>query len=517
MLTPRMIWMEIKPILLGCALFLALSSSGLAAATTVKLIAFNDFHGNLESPGNFGVQAGGSGTVIVEHAAGGVDMMAAYIAGMRSKNPNNILVSAGDLIGASPLISAFFHDEATIEIMNRLHLAFNAVGNHEFDEGMAELLRMQQGGCHPADKNSCQGLLSRFKGAKFKFLAANVFDQMTKQTVLPAYGVKTFKTAKGKLRIGFIGLTLKETGQIVSPSGIKGLNFNDEAETVNALLPKLRAKGVQAIVVLLHQGGVGEAADGSFINDCPANLQNFAASPINAIVSRLDNAVDLVISGHSHSGFICQLPNKLGRAVPVTQAGSFGRVLTEIDMTFQHGKATKITATNITVDRSNPNYVPDLTIKGIVEHYAKLVTPLAKQTIGVIAEALPNAADPSGENVVGDLIADAQLQATAKAGDGNAQLAMINPGGIRGLGFLADAGGYPYQLNYGQAFALQPFANNLVTISLTAQQLKDVLEQQFVGNGCLLSDGVTQNQQTVQRILQVSNGFHVEWSAGAPA
>src|SRR5262245_59750036 len=241
----------------------------------VRILAFNDFHGNLQSPGTFGVQAGGPGTAIVNKQAGGVDYLAGYVAAQKAGYPNNVVVSAGDLIGASPLISAFFHDEGTIETMNRLGLEFNAVGNHEFDEGKTEILRMQEGGCHPSDPNSCLGANVGtpvpFEGANFKFLSANVVDKATGQTLFPAYGIKDFKGN----RIAFIGMTLQDTPTIVTPAGVAGLDFKDEADTVNALIPTLRQQGVNAIVVLVHQGGFQGANSSpsglpanNFINDC---------------------------------------------------------------------------------------------------------------------------------------------------------------------------------------------------------------------------------------------------------
>ncbi|OHX34827.1 bifunctional metallophosphatase/5'-nucleotidase [Methylomonas sp. LWB] len=513
--------MRNKQLIAGIGIALATLGCAQAATSTVKIVAFNDFHGNLQSPGNFGVQAGGSGTAIVSKPAGGVDMLAAYVDALKAENPNSVVVSAGDLIGASPLISAFFHDEGTIETMNRLGLEFNAVGNHEFDEGKDELLRMQAGGCHPTDSNTCKGAEVGtpvpFEGAKFKFLAANVVNTANGKTVFPAYAIKSFNTAGGKLKVGFIGLTLKETPTIVTPAGVAGLAFKDEAATVNGLVPKLRAQGVEAIVVLLHQGGSQGSAAPNFINDCSAALQDPTTSPVKGIVAQLDNAVDMVISGHTHTGFICQLPNKAGRAIPVTQASSFGRVLTDIDLTINHanGDVVAVDAHNITVDRTDANYAADAEIKGIVDGYAALVAPLAARTIGTITGPATNSANSAGEMAAGDLIADAQWQATSAAAFGGAQFALMNPGGVRNPGFTA--AGYPHDVSYGEAFTVQPFGNSLVTLTLTAAQLKDVLEQQFVGGGCLLSDGVTKNNQTSQRILQISNGLHQEWSESAPA
>ncbi len=509
--------MKLIQLLLGCYLVFAVSNLSQAANTfTVKIISFNDFHGNLESPGMYPIQPGGPGTNTFDTNAGGADMLAAYINALKEENPNNAVVSAGDLIGASPLISGYFHDEATIEIMNQLGLDYNAVGNHEFDEGLKELQRMQNGGCHPHDANSCKGPNPMFFGAKFKFLAANVINSKNHKPIFPAYAIKTFKAGQNKFRVAFIGLPLKETPQIVNPNGVQGLIFKDEVESINALIPTLLGKGVQAIVVLLHQGTAAEPATGSFINDCSATFQ---PSPLADIVSKLDNAVDLVISGHSHTGFICHFPNRQSRPIPVTQANSYGKVITDIDLTIDErsGDVTKVIAKNLTIDRHNPAYQADPKIKAIIDHYAELVQPLQTKAIGSIAEQIDNHANNNGENAAGDLIADAQLQATSSENNGGAQIALINPGGIRGPGFIAKDKTYPYRISYGEAFNTQPFGNTLVTMNLTSQQIKDALEQQFIGQDCSLSDGVSKNRQTVRRILQVSKGLHVEWSEAAPA
>src|SRR5215470_17844656 len=248
------ILMSFRHIALGVALSLVVAGSAFAQShspITVKIIGLNDFHGNLQSPGSFSPGPGASSV-----PSGGVEVLAGYVADLKSKNPHNVVVSAGDLIGASPLISALFHNEGTIEAMNRLGLEFNAVGNHEFDQGKNELLRMQNGGCHATDLDkSCKGEIvgtpTPFEGAKFKFLAANVVDTATGRTLFPPYGIKRF----GSVHVAFIGMTLKETPTIVTPTGVAGLQFNDEADTVNALIPPLRARDVAAIVVLLHQGG----------------------------------------------------------------------------------------------------------------------------------------------------------------------------------------------------------------------------------------------------------------------
>jgi 5'-nucleotidase len=501
------------------ALASAAARSDVGRTLRVRILAFNDFHGNLQSPGSFGVQAGGPGTPIVSTPSGGVDYLAGFVAAGKVGFPNTAVVSAGDLIGASPLISALFHDEPTIETMNRLGLEFNAVGNHEFDEGKDELLRMQRGGCHPTDANSCQGASVGtpvpFEGARFEFLSANVVDTATGHTVFPAYGVKRFKGH----RVAFIGMTLKATPTIVTPSGVAGLEFLDEADTVNALVRELRRGGIRAIVVLVHQGGfqgpntspAGQPPD-NYINDCKDAFQDPTSSPILDVVSRLDDAVDLVISGHTHTGYNCALPNKVGRMIPVSQASAFGRVLSQVDLTLDtaRGDVVAVAIDNRVVSRNDAAITPSATIQGIVSGYSALVSPLANAVIGSITADLPNAGD---EMPAGDLIADAQLAATQPAQYGGAQVAFMNRGGVRNPGFIyaqSSGGEPPGDVTYGEAFTVQPFGNSLVTMTVTAQQLKDFLEQQFAG--CAIPG---EPAQTADRIVQVSNGFRVSWSAAA--
>jgi|RhiMetdeSRZDD1v2_1073273.scaffolds.fasta_scaffold95864_3 5'-nucleotidase len=494
---------------------LSLAVVGAAYATssaplTVKILALNDFHGNLQSPGTFNP---GPGAPAVP--AGGIEVLAGYVADLKHQNPHHVVVSAGDLIGASPLISALFHDEGTIETMNRLGLEFHAVGNHEFDEGTAELRRMQHGGCHATDpEHSCQGALvgtpTPFEGATFTFLAANVVDTATGKTLFPPYSIKRF----GHVRVAFIGLTLKDTPRIVIPTGVAGLQFQDEADTVNALLPHLHAQGVAAIVVLLHQGGAQTTPPSPpDINACVGGL---GGSPVKAIVGRLDDAVDLVISGHTHQAYNCRLPNKVGRAIPVTSAHAFGRVLTDIDMQIDplRGQVVRVTATNIVVDRTTQAITPHALIAAIVAKYEALVAPLANQVIGSLTEDVPNSKSAACDVPAGELIADAQLEATLPAAFGGAQVALMNPGGVRGHGFVfqqSSGGAPPGDLTYGEAFTVQPFGNSLVTLTLTAQQLKQVLEQQFAG--CQLPG---QPAQTVHRVLLPSRGFQFTWDLTRP-
>lgn len=494
------------------------------APVSIKIVGFNDYHGNLESPGTFGANT--SVPSAQRPAVGGADYLAAYVARMRAANPNTVVVGAGDFIGATPLISSLFFDEPAVETLNKIGVEFSAVGNHEFDKGKDELRRLQNGGCKltngAPDANSCRGYGSAapgsFDGARFRWLSANVVETATGKTLLPAYGIKTF----GKVKVAFIGMTLKGTPGIVTPTGVAGLSFRDEAQTVNELVPRLRAQGIEAIVVLVHQGGF-QGAGNSDINGCVGDL---AGSDIAGIVKQLDNAVDLVISGHTHAAYNCSrntldngsvareagLPNKAGRKVPVTSASAFGRVLTEVDLKIDPvtRDVVDVSPRNRLIDRTDAEVTAAIAanpeVKNVVQAYKNAVSPLAGQVVGRITAPLANAADAAGEMPAGDLIADAQLQATQPAGLGGAVMAFMNPGGVRNPGFVNAAGSYPYDLTYGDAFTVQPFGNSLVTMTLTAQQLKDLLEQQFAG--C--------NGQTGTRILQVSNGVQYRWSASGP-
>jgi 5'-nucleotidase len=307
--------------------------------THVKLLAFNDFHGHLEAgtPGTIVDPA--TGTAV---PAGGAEYFATHLKALGSEDENTFVVSAGDLIGASPLASGLMHDEPTIDIMNYVGLDTIGVGNHEFDEGKAELLRMQYGnrtwrgrgenkgspyvparadGCHPVD--GCQDG-TPFAGSVFQYLAANVIDKDTDNALLPQYQIVDL--GKGQ-KLAFVGETLQGTPLIVTPTGVAGLDFLDEADTVNALVPRLRAKKVDTIVLLLHEGGTQNAPFSRGFMDVN-KCENFTGPDLLDIVNRLSPGVNLVVSAHTHQPYVC---NFNGRTV--TSAASFGRAITSIDLT----------------------------------------------------------------------------------------------------------------------------------------------------------------------------------------
>jgi 5'-nucleotidase len=490
-------------------LFSLLAMSAARAETfQLRIIALNDFHGNLQSPGRFRADAQSP-----EVPAGGVDYLAGYVAYLRAQNPDNVVVSAGDLTGASPLISGLFHDEGTIEAMNRLGLQINAVGNHEFDKGKKELLRLQHGGCSTIDANTCQGATEGtpvpFEGAKFQYLAANVFDTSTGETIFPAYALKTYHGVK----VAFIGLTLKDTPSVVTAAGVAGLRFADEASTINTTVRELQTQGVESFVVLIHQGGsqTGKTFD---INGCAGGLDG---TPIKAIVSKLDDAVSLVISAHTHQAYNCRVPTRSGHPALVTSASSYGRLLTQIDVTIdtKTGKITADSAHNMVVDRTNPKITPDPAVQHIVERYAALTAPTVDRVVGSLTEEITETTSDSGESAMGELIADAQFEATSAASAGAAQIAFMNDGGIRaGLPFKAAPGSRDGAVTLGELYTAQPFGNSLVTMTLSGAQIKTALEEQF--KGCALGAPGADEARTSDQLLQVSEGFSYTWSqAGA--
>ncbi len=488
-----------------------------AAPFTVKLLAFNDYHGNLNVPGGTTRAPGATPsdpTVLVP--TGGVAYLQTLINQRRALNPANVTVAAGDLVGASPLVSALFHEESSIETLNQLGVEFSSVGNHEFDKGRKELRRLQNGGCFPGGTIGVDTCIvnGQFSGAKFKYLAANVVVDATGGTLFAPYKIKLVKGAGAgqKVPVAFIGAVLRATPTIVTPTGVAGLSFTDEAAAINQQVASLKAQGVHSFVVLIHQGGV---TTGLF-NDasCPS-----LTGEILPIVNALDPDVDVVVSGHTHQAYLCHGTASDGvKQILLTSAGAFGRILTDIDLTVDPTTRDIISASAqnlLVVNDSLPNPLPtvyptltrDAGQQSILNTYNALAEPLANQIIGSITADITRTAGLNGESSLGDLIADAQLEAT----QGPAQQAVIafqNPGGIRAdLLFAQISGGEASgQVTYGEAFTVQPFGNSLVTLTLTGAQLKTALEQQF--------DNPAVGQQ---RFLQLSNGFTYTYDFTAAA
>src|SRR5712672_3014686 len=471
------------PSLAGALLLVLALPPGAAAQAAppidLRILAINDFHGNLlPPPGGIRIADPDDNTRTITVPAGGAEHMATLVKQLRQGTRNTIFVAAGDLIGASPFLSAMFHDEPSIESLSVMGLEVASVGNHEFDEGKDELLRMQNGGCHPAD--GCQGP-HPFPGAKFRYLAASTIEKSTGKTVFPPYEIREFDG----IPVAFIGLTLKGTPEIISPESAAGLEFRDEAETVNALIPELKARGVEAIVVLIHEGGL-PAGD---YNECPG-----ISGPIVEIVKKFDKAVDVVVSGHTHRAYVCEIDGRL-----VTSADKYGTLVTAVDL-----KLDPVTRDVISASAGNnivriATYAKDAEQTALLESYDKFAAPIANRPAGSVAETLSRNPNEAGESVLGDIIADAQLAATRSEASGGAVIAFTNPGGVRADITRRDDG----TVTYADLFAAQPFRNQLVTMTLTGRQIKQALEQQWL-------------DPKRPRILHVSSGFQYAWDAGKP-
>ena len=433
----------------------------------VQILAINDFHGNLQPP-----------QLTVPTASGAVPTGgAAYLATAlkQTRTTNSVTVAAGDLIGASPISSALFLDEPTIMALGEAGLELAAVGNHEFDKGSGELKRMQDGGCAKfTNRQPCA--LEPFAGAKFRYLAANVVAA-DGRTLFPGTSIKQV----GGVSIGFIGMTLKQTATLVSPAGVAGLTFTDEAETANAAVPILKAAGVQAIVLLIHQGGSVTRYD----DPTCAGL----AGDILPIIERLDPAIRLVVSGHTHNAYICRLPIAGGGDRLLTSAGKYGAMVTDIRLTFApdgmlagaRGEFVIVQGEPIATARltaplvtTNPVFPADPIVAAIVERYRAAAAPLANRVVGRLGGSVIKGMI-SQESTAAELISDGQYFVGRAADKGRADFALMNNGGAR-TDLNPEVDG---TVRFGQIFALQPFANNLVTKSYTGAEVKAVLEQQF--------------------------------------
>jgi 5'-nucleotidase len=436
----------------------------------VKIAAINDFHGWLQpSPERVRVM-GPQAPIDSAVSAGGMPQLTAMVERLRKESAHFAFVSAGDLFGASPLLSASFDDAPVIEAMNAAGLDVNGVGNHEFDRGVADLRRMQTGGC------PSQGCKSgaNYGGARFPFLAANVFVNATGKTLFAPYSIKQYDGVK----VAFIGLTLRATGSMLSEKARAGVEFRDEADVVNALVPELRAQGVNAIVVLIHQGGFNRGG----ANECV----DFRG-PILDVVQRFDPAVRIIVSGHTHQAYVCRIGDRL-----VTSASAFGRFVTEIDLQLDRatGRVASASAVNRVVLADMP---PDAAQSALVERYAKLAG-VSDEPIGRIAAAFSRAQNADGESKLGQLIADAHLAATKNSG---ATIAFMNPGGIRAPLPFKDGGA----ITFADVYSVYPFDNTLVTMTLTGAEIEQLLEQQFT--------------QDTPRVLSISSGFSYAWDAKA--
>ncbi|MFE0796224.1 bifunctional metallophosphatase/5'-nucleotidase [Streptomyces mutabilis] len=454
----------------------------------VQLLSFNDLHGNLEPP------AGSSGRV-TEHQpdgttktidAGGIEYLATHLREARKGNRYSITAAGGDMVGASPLLSGLFHDEPTIEALNKLDLDVTSVGNHEFDEGAKELARLQNGGCHPTEGCYTD---EEFEGADFPYLAANVLDEKTGKPILKPYWVWKHKGVK----VGFIGVTLEGTPDIVSAEGVKGLTFKDEVETIDKYAKVLQRQGVKSIVALVHEGGF--PASSSYNYDCDSpGAGDGISGPIADIAKNVTPQVDALVTGHTHAAYVCTVPDPAGKPRMVTSASSFGRLYTDTTLTYDRATGdiarTAVKSANHVVTRDVPK-APDMT--RLIDKWSTLAAPIGNRAIGYVSGDI----DRNGtESPLGDLIADAQL-AYGRSQDPETDLALMNPGGIRApLTYAASGSEGDGVVTYAEGFTVQPFANTVNLKDYTGAQLIQVLKEQVTGPN-----------EAAPKILQISSGL----------
>ncbi len=471
-------------------------SKGNPNLTSVQLLSFNDYHGHLEAtdgplPANLDP---------TRTPAGGAEHLATALADLRSQAPGgrSLTVAAGDLIGGSTFLSGLFHDEPSVESLNAMHLDVSSVGNHEFDEGTDELLRMQDGGCHP--KDGCYFPEQPYAGADFQWLAANVVKKSDGETLLPGTEVRTV----GGVEVGFIGMTLEGTPTLVDPAGVASVDFKDEVETAATQARILKKQGVKSIVVLLHEGGV---QSGTF-QQCVG-----ISDPIATIAATMTSEVDAIITGHTHQPYTCSLPDPAGNPRLVTSAASYGQVVTETNLVIntRSGEVMRdrSTATNHLVSRAQ--FAKDAEQSAIIAKWKALSGPLAARIVGSNAEDITG--DSGGnrgiETPMADLVADAILWGTQAPANGGAQIALMNVGGVRAsLRVAPKYAEAPGQITYAEAYDVAPFGNILTTMDLTGAELKAVLEQQFVPGRPGGRDALA---------LGVSQGFTYSWDATQPA
>ncbi|MEU8537766.1 bifunctional metallophosphatase/5'-nucleotidase [Streptomyces parvulus] len=454
----------------------------------VQLLSFNDLHGNLEPP------AGSSGRVTEVQPdgttktidAGGVEYLATHLREARKGNRYSVTAAGGDMVGASPLLSGLFHDEPAIEALNQLDLDVTSVGNHEFDEGAKELARLQKGGCHPTEGCYTD---KRFKGADFPYLAANVLDEKTRKPILKPYWV----WKKNGVKVGFIGVTLEGTPNIVSAEGVKGLSFKDEVETINKYAKELQRQGVKSIVALIHEGGF--PASTSYNYDCDApGAGDGVSGPIVDIAKNITPQVDALVTGHTHNAYVCTIPDPAGKPRMVTSAASFGRLYTDTTLTYDRRTGdiarTSVKSANHVVTRDVPK-APDMT--RLIDKWGTLAAPIGNRAVGHISADISR---DGTESPLGDLIADAQL-AYGRTQDPETDLALMNPGGIRApLTYAASGAEGDGVVTYAEGFTVQPFANTVNLKDYTGAQLVQVLKEQVSGPN-----------EAAPKILQVSSGL----------
>ncbi|MGD8149998.1 cell wall-binding repeat-containing protein [Ornithinimicrobium sp. Y1694] len=459
----------------------------------VQMLSFNDFHGRIAVDPGARLNATQDPD---QNPVGGAVNFSATLKQLRSGSfdSQTLTVAAGDLIGGSTFLSGMFQDEPSIEVMNTAGLQVSSVGNHEFDEGVDELLRIVEGGNHP---ELGQFGDEPYAGTDFAYLAANVVYKDDQEPILPV----TWTTTVDGVDIGFIGVTLEDTPTLVSPAGIQTVDFLPEVETINRYAAELQQQGVETIVALVHEGG---QQTGTY-RDC-TNL----TGPIVGIAENLDPAVDAIVSGHTHQPYVCSINDPAGNPRTLTSANQYGRVISETTLSISRSTGDvmrhRVNADNHLVLQSiadDPEMVP------VVEKWEARAEVMAGRVVGTVAEDITG--DASGnrgiETPMANLVADAILAGTSADDAGAAQISFMNVGGVR-ASLLVDQitnEEEPGEVTYEEAYNVLPFGNILVTVDMTGADVKEVLEQQYISS-----------RGRPMLALGVSEGFTYTWDADAP-
>ncbi|MEC1525870.1 bifunctional 2',3'-cyclic-nucleotide 2'-phosphodiesterase/3'-nucleotidase [Neobacillus niacini] len=419
----------------------------------VQLLGINDLHGQLDYSAKVNGQP-----------AGGIAYLSGYLKDRElQNNAQTIMLHAGDAVGASRPVSALLQDEPTIHFLNEIGFDLGTVGNHEFDEGVKEMKRLIEGGSHPATAAK----YGEFEGADFPYVVANVVDEKTNQLILPPYSVKEVDGVK----IGFIGVITTETPSIVTASGVAGVKFTDEVEAINKYAKVLKDQGIKSIVVLAHNPGTS-ATDGT--------------KPTGEVVefaNQVDDEIDVIFGAHDHKYLNSTVDGKL-----LVQSYSYGTAFSDIDLTInpETGDITGKSAEIVTTFQT-PEFL-DEGVKAELDAYMADIAPTINEEVGVAAVEITRTANEAGESALGNLIADSMRDAT------KADFAFMNSGGIRDN---LNQG----PITWGELFAIQPFGNDVVTMKVTGEQIRTLLNQQFSADR--------------NRIMAVS-GLKYTWSVEKP-
>ncbi len=438
--------------------FSTYASAASTDVTTIKLLGINDFHGQI-------VDGRKSGS----HPVGGAAVMASYF--KKEMDDNTVIALMGDQVGASTPASSLLNDEPTILFFNslgnshctpqtRLDPACNivaTVGNHEFDKGQKNLFEMINGRDTAPTNNWIP--LPHYPGASFPYISANIVDATTGKPLFQPYIIKNVNGT----RIAFIGAILKDAPSVIMPTRIQGIKFLDEADTINQYLPKIKAQGVNIVVVIIHQGGQQNAYEG------PTRDNSNITGDIVNIVNRLDDGVDVVMAGHTHQFLNGFLNNKSGNKVLVTQAYSYSAAFAEVTLHVDnktHSVMDESASIINTYADQAPGNAPDADTVKLIQYAKDKTDPMVNQHIGDLQNPLSKNPNAAGESELGDLITDA-MRANV-----HADISFMNAGGIRAN---LDAG----NVTWGTLAAVQPFSNQVVELALTGDDIRTLLEQQW--------------------------------------